>query len=224
MKQLSRPVRRATLVVHVAASVSWLGLTLGLLALGIAGANAGPASSGGSAGSAGWAGSRGSDGLATGAYLAMQLFVDWLIIPLALTTLASGLVLSLGTPWGLARYRWVITKFWLTLAATIATGLALRAEVGHAAQAAAAGRPLPPGVDLVVPPSVALTLYVFVTTISILKPWGLTARGRRWRAEKGRAQQARAQQARAQQARAQRARAPQQAAQAVSAPGRRGPA
>ncbi|QGV79650.1 hypothetical protein EIZ62_16420 [Streptomyces ficellus] len=35
MKPLKRPVRRALLSVHVAVSVSWLGLSPGLLALGI---------------------------------------------------------------------------------------------------------------------------------------------------------------------------------------------
>ncbi|MGW4037175.1 hypothetical protein ACWEIM_12945 [Streptomyces sp. NPDC004778] len=35
MKPLKRPVRRGSLVAHVAVSVSWLGLTVGPLALGI---------------------------------------------------------------------------------------------------------------------------------------------------------------------------------------------
>ena len=39
--KLSRPARRATLVVHVVASASWLGLTLGLLALGTTAASTG---------------------------------------------------------------------------------------------------------------------------------------------------------------------------------------
>ncbi|CAM5474912.1 hypothetical protein SHIRM173S_08779 [Streptomyces hirsutus] len=59
---------------------------------------------------------------------AMKLFADRLMVPLALLTLTSGLVLSLGTPWGLARHRWVYTKFWLTLATTTATVFALRPE------------------------------------------------------------------------------------------------
>ncbi|MGQ4445021.1 DUF2269 domain-containing protein, partial [Streptomyces violaceoruber] len=38
--KLGRPARRASLVVHVVASAAWLGLTLGLLALGVTAANA----------------------------------------------------------------------------------------------------------------------------------------------------------------------------------------
>ncbi len=44
------------------------------------------------------------------------------MVPVALLALVTGLVLALGTPWGLARHRWVWTKFWLTL---ITTGLSI---------------------------------------------------------------------------------------------------
>ncbi len=57
---------------------------------------------------------------------AMKLFADLLLLPVAFLTLLSGLVLALGTSWGLARHRWVWTKFWLTLATTTATAFALR--------------------------------------------------------------------------------------------------
>ncbi|MFI8995629.1 DUF2269 domain-containing protein [Streptomyces sp. NPDC053542] len=174
MQQLSRSARRAILVVHVVVSVGWLGLTLGLLALGIA------------ASTAGGGGADAASELAAAAYRSMKIFIDWLIIPLALLTLISGLVLSLGTPWGLARHRWVVTKFWLTLGAVTATVLALRTQIGAAAGAVVAGRPVPPETDLVVAPAVALALYVFLTAISVLKPWGPTARGRRLREERAR--------------------------------------
>lgn len=163
MRRLPRPARRALLVVHVTASAGWLGLTLGLLALAVAGA------AGGSAG---------TDAVA---YRAMAVFTDWLVVPVALLTLGSGLVLSLGTHWGLARHRWVYTKFWLTLVTTAASAFSLRPTVGAAAAEAAAGRPVA-AADLLVPPSVALTTYVFITAISVLKPWGPTRRGRRPRA------------------------------------------
>ncbi|MGI5469834.1 DUF2269 domain-containing protein [Streptomyces sp. CA-132043] len=194
MQQLSRPARRATLVVHVVVSVAWLGLTLGLLALGIAAAAAaaedGASGSTGTTSGAGASSTAGTSSaavdLARAAYRSMKVFVDWLIVPLALLTLVTGLVLSLGTPWGLARHRWVVTKFWLTLGAVAATVFALRTQVNSAAAAVTAGRPVPPEVDLVAAPAVALTLYVFLTAVSVLKPWGPTARGRRLRGERGR--------------------------------------
>ncbi|MBD0422208.1 DUF2269 domain-containing protein [Streptomyces sp. TRM S81-3] len=161
--KLSRPARRALLVVHVVASAAWLGLTLGLLALGLTATTTASAAT-----------------LEAGVR-AMKLFADWLLLPVAFLTLASGVVLSLGTPWGLARHRWVWTKFWLTLATTTATLFALRPGVNAAVAAVAAGGPLPDAGDVLFGPVVSLSAYVFMTVISLLKPWGLTRRGRRLR-------------------------------------------
>jgi uncharacterized membrane protein len=162
--KLSRPARRTVLVVHVTASASWLGLSLGLLALGATAASTGSAVT------------------VEASVRAMKLFADCLLIPAALLTLLSGLVLSLGTVWGLARYRWVYTKFWLTLATTTATVFALRPAVNSAVTAVAAGGPLPDAGDVLFGPVVSLSAYVFMTVISVLKPWGRTRRGKRSRA------------------------------------------
>lgn len=167
-KRLSRPARRAGLVVHVLASASWLGLTLGLLAFGIAAATTGSAVT------------------VEASVRAMKLFADWLLLPVAFLTLVSGLVLALGTPWGLARHRWVYVKFWVSLATTTATVFALRPGVDAAVTAVAAGGPLPDAGDVLSGPVVSLSAYVFMTVISILKPWGLTRRGRRLRAASAR--------------------------------------
>lgn len=157
VKPLKRPVRRGLLVAHVAVSVSWLGLTVGLLALGI---------------SAFTTGDPATVGAAT---RAMKIFGDWLVVPVALLALVTGLVLALGTPWGLARHRWVWTKFWLTLITTGLSIFSLRPGIDAAAAEGAVD------INLVVAPSVATGTYLFITAISILKPWGLTRRGRRLR-------------------------------------------
>ncbi|ALU94947.1 hypothetical protein WQO_17410 [Streptomyces globisporus C-1027] len=157
MKPLKRPVRRGLLVAHVAVSVSWLGLTVGLLALGITAFTTGdPATVG-------------------AATRAMKIFGDWLVVPVALLALVSGLVLALGTPWGLARHRWVWTKFWLTLITTGLSVFSLRPGI----DAAPADKAV--DINLVIAPSVATATYLLITAISILKPWGLTRRGRRLR-------------------------------------------
>ncbi|MFG2548338.1 DUF2269 family protein [Streptomyces sp. NPDC048581] len=163
-KKLGRPARRAVLVIHVIAAASWLGLTLGLLALAIT------------------AGTTGSPATVEASVRAMKLFADWLLLPVAFLTLISGLALALGTQWGLARHRWVYVKFWLTLATTAATAFALRPGLGTTVAAVTAGEPLPDATDLMMGPIVSLSAYVFMTVISILKPWGLTQRGRRLRA------------------------------------------
>ncbi|MEW2610544.1 DUF2269 domain-containing protein [Streptomyces sp. NPDC047880] len=160
-RRLGRSARRAALVVHVTASACWLGLSLGLLALGTTAASTGSAAT------------------VEASVRAMKLFADWLLLPVAFLTLLSGLLLSLGTKWGLARYRWVYTKFWLTLATTTATVLALRPGVNSAVTAVAAGGPLPDAGDVLFGPVVSLSAYVFMTVISVLKPWGKTRRGHR---------------------------------------------
>ncbi|MFE5240544.1 MULTISPECIES: DUF2269 domain-containing protein [unclassified Streptomyces] len=157
MKPLKRPVRRGVLVAHVAVSVSWLGLTLGLLALGLTAFLTEDATT------------------AQAATRAMKVFGDWLVVPVALGSLLSGLVLALGTPWGLARHRWVWTKFWLTLTTAGLSVFSLRPGIDEAAARGAAD------IDLVIAPSVATATYLFVTAISVLKPWGPTRRGRRLR-------------------------------------------
>ncbi|WP_049580242.1 hypothetical protein [Streptomyces sp. SBT349] len=160
MTPLARPVRRGFLVAHVAVSVGWLGLTLCLLVLAVTGAV--------------------SDSAATAeaAYRSMKIFGDWLVAPLALTALATGLVLSLGTHWGLVRHRWVLVKFVLTLITATASIFALRTEINRVAGEVGAGRPVPDGTQLIVPPSVALACYLFMTAIAVTKPWGATRWGR----------------------------------------------
>ncbi|MEV5978818.1 DUF2269 domain-containing protein [Streptomyces sp. NPDC052114] len=167
--KLSRPARRATLVVHVVGAAGWLGLTLGLLALAL------PAVT------------TESPGSIEASVRSMKVFTDWLVLPLALLTLLSGLLLSLGTPWGLARHRWVYAKFWLTLATTVASAFSLRPGVDATAATVAAGDPLTDPSGLIAGPIVSLSAYLFMTVISVLKPWGLTRRGRKQRGEKQRA-------------------------------------
>lgn len=157
VKPLKRPVRRGVLVAHVAISVSWLGLTVGLLTLGLT------------------AFLTGDPATASAATRAMKVFGDWLVVPVALLSLVSGLVLALGTPWGLARHRWVWIKFWLTLITTGLSIFSLRPGI----DAAVADKVV--DIDLVIAPSVATATYLFITAISVLKPWGLTRRGRRLR-------------------------------------------
>ncbi|MFF7010575.1 DUF2269 domain-containing protein [Streptomyces fimicarius] len=157
MKPLKRPVRRGVLVAHVAVSVSWLGLTVGLLTLGLT------------------AFLTGDPATASAATRAMKVFGDWLVVPVALLSLVSGLVLAVGTPWGLARHRWVWIKFWLTLITTGLSIFSLRPGI----DAAVADEVV--DINLVIAPSVATATYLLITAISVLKPWGLTRRGRRLR-------------------------------------------
>lgn len=160
--RLPQTARKSMVVVHVVVSVSWLALMLCLLTLGTTALA-----------------TNNADTLRT-AYRAMGMLGNALIIPLSLLTLVSGLMLGLATPWGLFRYYWVSAKFWLTLAATVASIFALTARL-HDAADAVARHPVGPisAMDLgfirynmVIVPAVALLLYLANVILSVFKPWG----------------------------------------------------
>src|SRR5918992_4710874 len=94
-------LRKFALTAHVTCSVGWLGAVAGFLALAIAALR-----------------SRGPETVRA-AYIAMELTGWYVIVPLCLAALVTGLVMSLGTPWGLFRYYWVLVKFLLTIIAAL---------------------------------------------------------------------------------------------------------
>jgi hypothetical protein len=143
---VSLPLRRLTLTVHVMVSVGWLGLTLALLTLGVEGRAARDRA----------------------AYGAMRVLADVLIVPVALVALVTGVLLGVGTRWGLIRHWWVAAKLVLTLAAA-ASIFALRPLTHEAAANGGAGMT---GISAIVAPSVALTVYGTATVLSVYKPWG----------------------------------------------------
>ena len=76
-------VRKLALTAHVVSSVGWLGSVAAFLALSIAGLT-----------------SRNAE-IVRGAYLAMNLIGQFIIVPLTLSALITGLIQALGTHWGL---------------------------------------------------------------------------------------------------------------------------
>ncbi len=99
---LTPHLRKFALTAHVVFSVGWLGAVAAFLVLSIAGLN-----------------SR-DTGVVAGAYLSMNLIGLYVIVPMSLASLATGLVQALGTQWGLFRHYWVLMKFLLALLATYA--------------------------------------------------------------------------------------------------------
>jgi hypothetical protein len=94
-------LRKFALAAHLTFSVGWIGAAAGYIALDVATAT--------------------SEDVQTlrAAYLAMELIAWYVIVPLALASLLTGLVMSLGTKWGLFRHYWVLISFLLTIIATI---------------------------------------------------------------------------------------------------------
>lgn len=157
-------VRKLALVTHVVCSVGWLGTVATFLALAITGLAANDA------------------GTARVVYPSMELIGWFVIVPFGVGALATGLIQSLGTECGLVRYYWVATKFILTLGAT---GLLLvhMGVVQHAAALAsgaqASGDFHNLQVRLIFDAALAIVVLLVNTMLSVYKPWGLTAYGRR---------------------------------------------
>ena len=110
----------------------------------------------------------------------MHLLADVLLIPLSLSVLLIGILVAATSPWELLRYRWVLVKLIATCAAVLLSLLALPAMTGIAYQDAtqhALAAEQDAGTRLVIASSVSVALYVSLTAISTLKPWGRTARG-----------------------------------------------
>ena len=94
-------LRKFALAVHIALSVGWIGAVAGYIALDVAAAISQEAQT------------------LRAAYLAMELIAWYVIVPLALASLLTGIVMSLGTNWGLFRHYWVLISLLLTIVATV---------------------------------------------------------------------------------------------------------
>jgi hypothetical protein len=94
------PVRKFLLTVHVTFAVGWLGAIAAYVALNVpAVASTDPQT-------------------VRAAYLMMEPVTVYAIVPLAVATLLTGVIQSLGTPWGLFRHYWVVVSLVLTVVAT----------------------------------------------------------------------------------------------------------
>lgn len=162
-------LRKLALTAHVTTSVGWLGAVAAFLALALVGLASDDAR------------------LVRAAYLSMERTTWLVIVPLAFASLLTGLVVSLGTPWGLFRHYWVVAKLVITVLATILL-LAHTQPIG--ALAAAARDTALPGADLgrlqfqiVGDALVALLALAANVTLSVFKPWGMTPYGQRHQRE-----------------------------------------
>ena len=161
---LPAPLRKLALAVHLTCSVGWIGAIVAYLALDLTVAT-----------------SEDADAVRA-AWLAMALVIWWAIVPLALAALLTGVVMALGTKWGLFRHWWVLISFLLTVLAT----LVLLSEAGVITRSAAVAaasttsveelRALPP----TLPHSVGgFLVLLLIQVLNVYKPQGLTPYG--WR-------------------------------------------
>jgi hypothetical protein len=156
-------VRKFALTAHVVASVGWLGTIIAFLALAVVGVTSEDAE------------------LVRAVYLAAEPLTWFVIVPLALASLLTGLVQSLGTTWGLFRHYWVLFKLFINVFATVVLLLYTRTVSSLAGVAAESRVDLDElqGPTFVLHSGAALLLLLAATVLAVYKPRGITRYGRR---------------------------------------------
>ncbi len=154
--------RKALLLTHIVAAGAWLGLDVAMGALVVTIVTSED---------------RNTQAVAA---QALELVTVVPMLSLALLTLATGVLLALGSKYGLLRYWWVLVKLVLNIALATLIVLALR---GGVQELAAQGRQLADGAigvlpvgDMAFPPIVSTTALLAAMTLSVFKPWGRTRR------------------------------------------------
>lgn len=163
--------RKLTLSLHLAVSVGWIGTVVAYLALSVAAANSDDVQ------------------VISAAWIGMDLIGWSVIVPLALASLLTGLVIAVGTRWGLFRHYWVVFSLVLTIVSTVVLilhmpGVSDLADVARRGTSASLdevdahlygqlkqGDFLHPGLGLVV--------LLAIQVLNVHKPPGLTRYGRR---------------------------------------------
>jgi hypothetical protein len=154
--------RRWFLLAHVVFSVGWIGVELSMLTLGLVGRlDSNPV-------------------VVRSCYVIAGVLGGLFYFPAAGLALITGVVLGLGTKWGLVRYHWVAVKLVINIALLAGGSLLVMPRFVAAAEAAIRNEPIGDTAILLVSAMTAgLTLLLVATQVSIFKPWPKT----RWHPE-----------------------------------------
>jgi hypothetical protein len=155
--------RKLALTLHVASSVGWLGAVVTFLGIAVFAAATDDAFA------------------ARGSFVVLDVVARYVLVPLSMATLVTGIVESLSTPWGVLRHYWVVIKLVITVVAT-AVLVAYTATLRHLASLATTPESVVVAADAASPivhASGALVLLVTALVLSVFKPAGRTVYGRR---------------------------------------------
>jgi hypothetical protein len=160
-------LRKFALTAHVTSSVGWLGTVASFQALAIAAVM-----------------SREPETI-RGFYVAMELIGWYVIVPFCLASLVTGLIVSLGTQWGLFRHYWVLVKLLITVISALVL-FGFTQTLGSLGDLAA-----DPTLSMhelhnlkqspVLHSGGGLLAILVATVLAVYKPWGMTPYGRRKR-------------------------------------------
>ena len=162
---LSARTRKFALSVHLTVSVGWIGAVLAYLGLGLTAVRSDDTQ------------------LIRAMWSAMELVGWYVIVPLAVASLVTGLVMALGTKWGLFRHYWVVISFGLTVfaVAVLLLHMPTVSSTAEHAQSVEGSALKALGGDLE-HPGIGLVILLVVQVLNLYKPSGLTRHG--WRKKK----------------------------------------
>ena len=168
---LMRPaLRKLALTFHIVASLGWMGAVAGFIVLDVTTVTSADVPT------------------LRAAYIGMDLVIDWAIVPLAFASFVSGIVMSLGTKWGLFRHWWVVITLILTVVATLVL-LAQLPLIEHRADLAANPATTDEAIrgegNLLLHSVGGTVLLLVITVLNVYKPRGLTRYG--WRRQQAEA-------------------------------------
>lgn len=169
-------LRKLVLSAHLTVSVGWVGAVVAFLALVFA------------------AQTSEDEQILRGAWIAMDSIGRLVLVPLSVCSLVTGLVMSLGTKWGLFRHYWVLISLVLTIVATLVLVQHME-TVTYFADLAADGNPadlpaLRAGLQgELVHGGGGLMVLLVVQVLNLYKPQGMTAYGWRKQQEQRRSAQ-----------------------------------
>jgi len=158
-------VRKFALTIHLTSSVGWIGAVVAYLGLGVAAVTSRDVQT------------------VRAAWIGMEVIGWWAIVPLALAALLTGLVMSLGTQWGLFQHYWVLISLVLTSLSTIilVVHMPTVSAMTRLAQQADAADLRGLGGDLF-HPGVGLVVLLAIAVLNVYKPRGVTPYG--WRKQR----------------------------------------
>ena len=154
------------LTAHITASIGWLGAVIAFLVLAVL------------------AVTDADTATVRALYIVMELLGWYVIVPLSLASLVTGLIQSLGTKWGLFRHYWVLVKLLINLVATTILLLYMQtltyfADIARRTPASGADGSLLPSASPVLHAGGAVVLLLVATVLSVYKPRGMTRYGQR---------------------------------------------
>lgn len=152
--------RKLLLTAHLIVSLGWFGALLVFFAHAVAGV------------------ASGDEQIVRAVSMAMALCAWFVILPLSLATVVTGVAQALTTAWGLLRHHWLVFKLFLTALATVVLLLKLAPISQLAAAASSDGFSISTlfglRISLLVHAACGLIVLLAAAVLAIYKPAGLT--------------------------------------------------